>query len=308
MSSLETRELGRTGQESTVLTFGAIALDYLSQEEADELVERVVQRGVNHVDVAPGYRTAEVKLGPKLREHRDDLFLGCKTQERTREGAREELERSLERMGVDHVDLYQFHAVTDEEELDTIAGPDGALEAFHEARDEGLVDHIGVTSHSTPGIILDAIERIEPDTVMFPVNFTALGKGDIDPTYPEVLERAREEAIGVIGIKAFAREPWPPEEELPKDERPYRTWYRPYDTQPEIDDCLNFALSQDVTTITNAGDPRLVPMILDAAERFEELSEDEQERLLGRGRERSSPVPADLRGETPEYLHSGVDD
>lgn len=307
MSPIPTRALGRTGQESTVLTFGAIALDYLHQEAADDLVERVLDHGVNHVDVAPGYGTAEVKLGPKLRERRDEVFLGCKTGERTKDGARAELERSLDRMGVDHVDLYQFHGVTDEGELDTITGPGGALEAFREARDEGLIDHIGVTSHSTPAVVLEAIDRIDPDTVMFPVNAGVLGTTGLDPSYATVLETARAEGIGVIGIKAFAREPWPPEDELPRDERPYETWYRPYDTRSEIGDCLDFALSQDVTTITNAGDPRLVPTILDAAEEFEPLSEAEQERLLEERRGTASPVPADLRNETPEYLHPDVD-
>lgn len=308
MSSVITRELGSTGQESTILTFGALALDYLPQNEADELVESALDRGINHFDVAPAYGTAEVKLGPKLREHRDEIFLGCKTKERTKEGARESLERSLNRLGVDCIDLYQFHAVTDEEEVDAITGSGGALEAFQEAKEEGLINNIGVTSHSKPSVVLDAIDRIDPDTVMFPINSRVMEKEDIDPPYPTVLETADNKGIGVIGIKAFAKEPWPPKDELSETDRPYETWYRPYDTQSKIDDCFNFALSQNVTTVTNVGDPQLVPMILDAAERFETLSEDEQEQLIEQDREMTSPVPADLRNETPEYLHSGVDD
>ena len=292
---MDTRELGHTGQESSVLTFGAIVLDYLSQEGANQAVELVLSRGVNHIDVAPEYGDAELKLGPKLREHRDEVFLGCKTGERTYESAREELERSLYRLGVDHIDLYQFHGLERTAELDTITGDDGALRAFREAKDEGLIGHIGLTSHGHPDLILDAIDRIDDlVSVMFPMNYTVAGKGDADHDYGAVLDRIDEEEIGAIGIKAFAKGPWPAEDEMPKANRPYATWYEPYDTQREIDDCLDFALSQGLTTITNAGDPKLLSMILDAADRFTELSDEEQRELTERGKSEESPVPAQL--------------
>jgi hypothetical protein len=292
---METRPLGDTGHDSSVLTFGGIVLDYLAPDRANDLVERTLDAGVNHFDVAPAYGDAEEKLGPKLREHRDEIFLGCKTVKRTREEARRRLERSLNRMGIDRVDLYQFHGVTTMEELDTITGDGGALEAYREAKDEGLVDHIGLTSHGEPGVILEAIDRIDDlATVMFPMNATVMGKDDAAHDYEAVLERAEEEGVGALGIKAFAKEPWPPEEKLRPFDRPYNTWYRPYDTQDEIDDCLNAALSRGMTSITNAGDPALVPMILDAAQRFEQLDEDERRAIVEERRDRESPVPAQL--------------
>jgi predicted aldo/keto reductase-like oxidoreductase len=287
---METRPLGDTGQESSILTLGAIALDKLEQDGANQAVELAVQRGVNHVDVAPTYGDAELKLAPKLGEYREELFLGCKTQERTYGGAREELEASLDRLGVDTIDLYQFHAVTTAEGLDTITGAGGALEAVREAKAEGLIDHIGLTSHGEPDVILEAIDRIENlETVMFPLNYVVLGKGE-EYDYGAVLERAREENLGTLGIKAFAKGPWP--EDLPAGKRPYATWYEPHDDPARIRECLNFALSQGLTSITNAGDPKLLAPILSAAGEFEALDEGEQAALLNRGSGMDTPVPS----------------
>ncbi|MFC6734544.1 MULTISPECIES: aldo/keto reductase [unclassified Haladaptatus] len=289
---MDTRMLGQTGQKSTLLTFGAIVLRTLNQDGANRMVELVRSHGVNHFDVAPTYGDAEVKLEPALRAHRDDIFLGCKTKARTKEGAANELEQSLERMGIENIDLYQFHAVTGRDELDAITSPDGALETFREAKASGIIDHIGLTSHGAPAVILDAIERIDDlETVMFPMNYTLLGKDDDEHDYRPVLRRAEEKGIGTIGIKTFAKGTWPPKNEISPGDRPYDTWYEPFDTQARIDECLNFTLSQGLTSITNAGDPKLIPMILDAAERFRTLSESEQRALMDEGSSRSSPVP-----------------
>jgi len=290
---METRELGETGQESTVLTFGSVLLRELEQDGASRAVELALDHGVNHFDVAPTYGDAELKLGPKLREHREEVFLGCKTLERSYEGAREKLRQSLNRLGVEKIDLYQFHAVGSRDDLDEITADDGALRAFREAKEEGLIDHIGLTSHEQASVMREAIDRIDDlATLMFPLNFTVLGSDDDATDYGTVLDRCEAEGIGTIGIKAFAKRPWQDEDTLPAVGRgTYGTWYEPYDTQAAIDDCLNFALSQGLTTITSAGDPKLLPMILDAAERFEPLDPAEQERLLERGRSRTSPVP-----------------
>lgn len=287
---MDQRSLGETGHESSILTFGAIALDTLTQDGANRLVELVLDYGVNHFDVAPAYGTAEVKLGPKLREYRDDIFLGCKTKQRTKSGAQAELTRSLNRLGVDTIDLYQYHAVTQPDELDAITATNGARDAIQAAKDEGLIDHIGLTSHGPPDLIQDAMDRLELDTLMFPMNFVTMGDTD-GRDYADVLARAPEEGIGTIGIKAFAKQTWPPESELYPDDRPYATWYEPFDTPDAIKECLNYALSQGVTTITNAGDPKLLPMILHAATEFTPLSEADQTALEEKGATNQSPVP-----------------
>jgi aryl-alcohol dehydrogenase-like predicted oxidoreductase len=298
---METRPLGNTGQESSVLTFGTIALNFIEQAKANEMVEDVLDAGVNHFDVAPTYGDAELKLAPTLEEHRDDIFLGCKTQERTYYGAWGELHRSLERLGVDKLDLYQFHAVTEYRELETITGdysPElaqgdhdpGALQAFIEAKEEGLIDYIGLTSHGDPRLIRSAIQRIdELETVMFPFKYTLAAADAPERDYASVVELANEKGLGTLAIKAFAKGPWP--DDLPEEERPYNTWYEPFDREEELIECLRFTLSHDVDTAVNAGDPKLVPTILDAATNFEPLSDDERATLEARGEGRPSPVP-----------------
>jgi len=298
---METRPLGETGHESSILTYGSIALNFVDQERANEMVEEALDAGVNHFDVAPTYGDAEVKLAPKLQEHRDDIFLGCKTQERTYYGAWGELHRSLERLGVEKIDLYQFHAVTRYDELDAILGeysPEmaqgdhdpGALQAMLDAKEAGLIDHIGLTSHGDPSLIRSAIARIpELETVMFPYNYTLEAKEGPEYDYGSVLELAEEKGLGTLCIKGFAKGPW--DEDLPEDERPYDTWYEPYDTDEEIRECLRFALSQGMTSIPNAGDADLVGTIIDAATEYEALSEAEQAALRERGKDADSPVP-----------------
>lgn len=290
---METRPLGETGQESSILTFGAIALDALDQDAADEMMDTVIDHGVTHVDVAPTYGTAEVKLAPTLADRRDEVFLGCKTVDRTYEGAWETLEASLDRLGVDHVDLYQFHGVTESDEVDQITGEDGALAAYREAQEEGIIDHIGLTSHGTPAVIREAVERIpDLETLMFPVNATVAAKDDADHAYLELASEMTERGLGVLAIKAFAKAPWP--DDLPEDDRPYNTWYEPYDHPDDVEECLRFTASQDVTSLTNAGDHRLVEDILREAMTFDPMTEGEQSDLIERRRADESPVPADL--------------
>ncbi|KAB1193797.1 aldo/keto reductase [Haloferax sp. MBLA0076] len=292
---MKTRPLGETGHDSSIMTFGTIALNWLEQEGADQMVELVLDRGVNHFDVAPMYGDAELKLGPKLRQHRDDIFLGCKTQERTYEGAKQKLEQSLNRLGVDHIDLYQVHGLEYEEELDTITGEGGALEAFREAKEEGLISHIGLTSHSEPRLILDAIDRIDDlETLMFPMNPVVAGKDDPDHDYAAVLERADEEGIGTLGIKAFAKGPWPSTDELPEGDRPYANWYEPVDTPAEIAERFDFAASQGLTSVVSMGDPKLMAMVLDAAQRYDGMDEAAQRSLIEKLRHDESPVPEQL--------------
>jgi aryl-alcohol dehydrogenase-like predicted oxidoreductase len=277
------------------MTFGAIALNWLEQEGADQLVELVLDRGVNHFDVAPTYGDAELKLGPKLRQHRDEIFLGCKTQERGYEGARRKLDRSLTRLGIDTIDLYQIHGLEYEEELDEITAEGGALEAIREAKREGLVDHVGLTSHGDPGLILDAIDRIDDlETVMFPLNPVVAGKGDAEHDYEAVLDRAEEAGIGTLGIKAFAKGPWPATDDLPEADRPYANWYEPVDTPAEIRERFDFAAAQGLSTVVSPGDPKLVAMVLDAATRYDGMDEAAQRSLIERLRHERSPVPEQL--------------
>ncbi|MGB9931085.1 aldo/keto reductase [Haloarcula amylolytica] len=292
---METRALGNTGQESTVLTFGSIALNWLEQEGANQLVELVLDHGVNHFDVAPTYGDAELKLGPKLRQYREEVFLGCKTQEREYEGAARKIDRSLNRLGIDTIDLYQIHGLEYEDELDTITADGGALEAIREAKAAGKIDHIGLTSHGNPGLILDAIDRIDDlETVMFPLNPVVAGKDDSEYDYEAVLDRCEAEGIGTLGIKAFAKGSWPSTDELAEADRPYANWYEPVDTPAVIRERFDFAAAQGLDTVVSPGDPKLVAMVLDAASRFEGMDEARQRALIEEARHDDSPVPEQL--------------
>jgi len=292
---METRPLGTTGQDSTVMTFGTIALNWLEQEGADQMVEHVLDYGVNHFDVAPMYGDAELKLGPKLRQHREEIFLGCKTQERSYEGAWRKLEQSRNRLGVDTIDLYQVHGLEYDEELDEITADDGALRAFREAKAEGIIDHIGLTSHSRPDLIIDAIDRIDDlATLMFPLNPVVAGKDDGEHDYEAVLQRAEAESIGTLGIKAFAAGPWPDTDELPEADRPFCNWYRPVSAPDEIRERFDFAASRGLTSVVSAGDPKLVTMICEAAADYDGMDESAQRSLIEASRHDDSPVPEQL--------------
>ena len=273
---MQKRRFGRTGHMSSIVIFGAFAVGQVDQDQADETVQLLLEHGVNHIDVAPSYADAELRLGPWLEKTRDQFFLGCKTQLRGKLEAREELYRSLERLRVDRFDLYQLHAVTTMEELDECLAPGGSLEAIVEAREEGLTQYIGITSHGlqSPAVQLAALERFDFDTLLFTLNFQLWADESYRRDAQALLEVAKERDLGTMVIKTWARGPWGVEKQR------YHTWYEPFDEAGMVEKALRFNLSQPVTGVISAGDARLLPMILDAAERFEPMDSSEQAELL----------------------------
>lgn len=267
--TLERRALGATGHASSVLAFGAAAITSLNPKEAEAAIEDALERGVNHFDVAPFYGPAEGLLGPSVTRHREQMFLACKTRERKRFRARDELERSLERLQTDRLDLYQCHAVSSTLELDQILGPRGAIETLQRAQEEGVVRFLGITGHHC-GVLREAIERFPFDTVMFPLN--AIQAADPRPggDYRPLLATALERGVGLIAIKSVARGPWPN-----GVERSYTTWYRPFHDPGDIEACLSFTLSHDVTTAVLPSDVRLWPAMFDAIGHLNELADEE---------------------------------
>ena len=273
---MEKRSFVRTGHMSTVAIFGSAAFWEVPQSVADQTMERVIAAGVNHIDVAPSYGQAEERLGPCLAKERERFFLGCKTMERTRDGAAQELRRSLERLQVDTFDLYQLHAVTNMDELDAATGPGSALEAVLDAREAGLVRFIGITGHGVevPEVFLEALRRFDFDSVLFALNFVQYAEPVFRRSAEELLRQCRERDMGVMIIKAIARGPWGDREKL------YNTWYRPFDQPDAIERAVRFALSQDVTGLCTAGDLTLLPHFLEACERFAPLTAAGQEALI----------------------------
>ncbi|MCJ7658330.1 MAG: aldo/keto reductase [Anaerolineales bacterium] len=273
---METRRLGRTGHNSTVAILGGFAFFESTQSEADILMETVIDAGINHIDVAPSYGNAEKCLGPWMARERDRFFLGCKTWERSRENAWAELQHSLNVLQTDSFDLYQLHAITTIEELDQVTRRGGALEAAVEAREKGLTRFIGITGHGmeTPDVFLEALNRFDFDTVMFPLNFVLYG----DPKYREqanvLIQECHVRNVGIITIKVLAKGPWGDKE------GDLVTWYEPFTDPDDIQRSVNFVLSQDVSGFCTTGDPGLVPLLFEASEYYSLLPESEQDELI----------------------------
>lgn len=276
---MKTRRLGRTGHESTLAIFGTAAFFEISQADAGDAMELVIETGINHIDVAPSYGQAEERLGPWLAKERDRFFLGCKTAERKKVDAAAEMRRSLERLQVDSFDLYQLHAVGTLEELDQVTGPDGALEAIIEAREEGLTRFIGITGHGmeAPAVFLEALRRFDFDTVLFPFSFVLFVYPEFRHDTVELLRQCQERDIGVMTIKSIAKGPWG------EQARARNTWYEPFEEPEMIQRAVDFVLSQDVTGLITAGDTVLLPKVLAACDNFTPMSDEEQEALINEG-------------------------
>lgn len=275
---MEKRRLGKTEQMSSVIAFGSAALWKVSQAQADAAIELATEHGVNHFDVAPSYGQAEIRLGPWMQKHYKEVFLACKTTERGKTGAWESIKRSLEMLKVGYFDLYQLHGVNDLETLNAVLSPRGALEAVLEAKEQGLVRHIGITGHR-PFVQIEALNRFDFDTLLFPVNRVLAAHRNDFNDFTLLLEIAQQKDVGTIGIKAVAKRPW--ESEM----RMYQTWYEPFDEQTEIDKSLWYALSQGITTAAMPADLHLWPLVIDAAERFRGMDAGEQEEVVSQVRQ-----------------------
>jgi aryl-alcohol dehydrogenase-like predicted oxidoreductase len=273
---MEKRRLGRTGHLSTVAIFGGAAFWDVTQAQADIAMEQVIASGVNHIDVAPSYGDAELHLAPWMEKERARFFLGCKTLERTRDGATAELHRSLERLRVNSFDLYQIHAITKQEELDSATGKGGALDAIRDARDAGLVRHIGITGHGleAPWLFLEALHRFDFDSVLYPINPRLYADLNYRRESQELLGECRARDVGTMIIKAVGRGPWG------ERAKTYTTWYEPFADAADIQQAVNFALSQDVTALCTAGDTSILPLFLKGCEQFTPMSPDQQEALV----------------------------
>ncbi len=261
---------GTTGHDSSRVIFGAAALAEVSQSEADAALPLLLEHGVNHIDTAADYGDAEVRLAPWLRRHRDAFFLATKTAERSYAAARDEIRRSLERMGVDHVDLLQLHCLVHPAEWDVALGEQGALRAAVEARDEGLVRFIGVTGHglTVAEMHLRSLARFPFDSVLFPFSHVILQDAQYARDVGRLLATCRERDVAVQTIKGIARGPW-------GSAKPTAgTWYEPLLEQEHVDLAVHWVLGEQGVFLNSAGDLELLPRILDAAERFERRPDD----------------------------------
>jgi len=261
---IETAEFGATGHASSRVIFGAAALGNVSQDAANRTLDLLLERGVNHIDTAASYGESELRLAPWLGQHRDRVFLATKTGERSHAAARDEIRRSLDRMAVDHVDLIQLHNLVPPAEWDLALSEDGALRAAVEAREEGIVRFIGVTGHGRAVAEMHrrSLDRFPFDSVLLPYSHVVMQ----DATYASDVERllaiCRGRNVAVQTIKAIALGPWGSREQSAA------TWYEPLVEQMQIDLAVSWVLGEPGVFLNSVGDIELLPLVLDAAERF----------------------------------------
>src|SRR6201991_4152214 len=267
---IERAPFGATGHESSRVIFGAAALGKVSKADADRTLDTILEHGINHIDVAAAYGDAELRIANWLKEH--DFFVATKTGERTYAAAREQIRRSLDRLGVDHVDLIQLHNLVDVIEWDIALSPGGALEACLEARDEGLVRFIGVTGHglSVPKMHQRSLGRFAFDSVLCPYNFVQMQDARYAQTFDELAALCAERDVALQTIKSLARAPWEGREHTAS------TWYEPLTDQGDIDRAVSWVLGNPQVFLLTTGDVDVLPKLLAAAQRFTARPSDEQ--------------------------------
>src|SRR4028118_935041 len=285
---MEHRRLGRLGRENGVLIFGGAARGGAIKRAADAAIQQALDAGVDHFDTAADYGNSELHYGRWMPEIRDRIFLSTKTGDRERDAARRSIERSLERLRVDYVDLIQLHAVCDPEDLDRATGPSGALEAAIQAKEEGLVGAVGITGHGheAPANHLEALARYPFDTVLTPWNYILSTDEDYRRDYEALVGEIKRQDAGLMTIKTVSRRNWP--EGDPQRDQRYTTWYESFDSRETLAAAVSFVLSYpEITGIAMVGDVTLVPMMLEAEGR--RTSREEPARTLSAAPDHSSP-------------------
>jgi predicted aldo/keto reductase-like oxidoreductase len=271
---LPMREYGKTGVKLSTIGFPGFALRNLDRRRVGRLVAEAVERGVNYFDVAPKYGDAEERLGPALKPYRKNVFLACKTAERTREGAAEKLEQSLAKLQTDHLDLYQLHHITDvKNDVDTAFAKGGAMELFTQAKKEGRVRFLGFSAHSVEAAFA-AMDRYDFDSALFPINFACMFEGGWGQ---QIVEKCQEKGVICLALKPLARQHWP--QDAFRHPRYKRCWYEPITDLDEADLSLRYTLSQPVAAAIPPAAEFLFRPAVDLAMDYTPVTEEETARL-----------------------------
>lgn len=268
--SIPTLPFGRTGHTSTRILFGAAALSRVSQADADRTLDLITSYGINHIDVAASYGEAELRLAPWLKHHRNEVFLATKTGERRADTAMDELKRSLDRLGVDHVDLWQMHNLSDPIQWDTALSPGGVIEAMVQAREQGLVRFLGITGHGTQVAAAHrrSLQRFDFDSVLLPYNYLTMALPYYAENFNALQATCQERNVAMQTIKSIAYRPW-----LGRP-RETSTWYEPLRTPADIEVAVRWALGRPGIFLNSVGDIHLLPHVLAAAARFDQPATD----------------------------------
>jgi aryl-alcohol dehydrogenase-like predicted oxidoreductase len=260
--TIEQRPFGRTGHMSSAVIFGAAALGRVDQATADRVLDLLLEHGVNHIDTAPSYGDSELRIGPWMDRHRADFFLATKTRERDYAKAKAEIQRSLERLRTDRIDLLQLHSLSHPEEWEQALSPGGALDAAREARDAGLIRFIGVTGHgwTIAAMHRRALERFDFDSVLLPWNWHCAHHETYAADFEATVALCEQRRVAVQTIKSLARGPW-----AAGVDRNHTTWYEPLEDQGDIRLAVHWVLARPEIFLNSVGDVELLPHVLEAA-------------------------------------------
>ncbi len=271
---IERRPLGKTGEHLSIIGFGGIVVMNEDTGASKNIVAEAVDRGINYFDVAPSYGNAQERLGPALAPYRKNCFLACKTEGRMKDDSRRQLEESLRLLQTDHVDLYQFHALTKRTDLDKVLGPGGAMETMEAAKKEGKIRYIGFSVHSAE-TALAAMDRYNFDTVLFPVNFVLFSQANFGP---QILKRAQEKGMGILALKAMAKTVWPADQK--KDHPEPKCWYQPAAYPDEASLGLRWTLGHPITAALPPGDEKYFRLAMDVAQNYQPLEPHDEQMLI----------------------------
>jgi aryl-alcohol dehydrogenase-like predicted oxidoreductase len=261
---------GATGHMSTAIIFGGAALGRVNQDVADQVLERLLKHGINHIDTAASYGESELRIGPWMKDHRKDFFLATKTGQRTYEEAKTEIQKSLDRLQVDSVDLIQLHNLTHPDDWNLAMSDDGALKAAAEAKDSGLIRFIGVTGHGlmAPAMHKRSLEQYPFDSVLLPWNYILFNENRYNQDFNALLEICKERNVAFQTIKSITKGSWGDKK------RTRSTWYEPLQEKEDIDRAVSWILGQGYMFLNTTSDIKLFSMVLDSASRFKEQPSD----------------------------------
>lgn len=271
---IQKRALGRTGEHLSIIAFGGIVVMNETTGDAKNIVAEAVDRGINYFDIAPSYGNAQERLGPALAPYRKNCFLACKTEGRMKDDSRKQLEESLRLLQTDHVDLYQFHALTKMTDLDKVLGPGGAMETMEAAKKEGKIRYIGFSVHSAETAVA-AMDRYPFDTVLFPLNFVLYTQAGFGP---QILKKAQEKQMGIMALKSMAKTVWPADQK--QDHPEPKCWYKPAGFPDEASMGLRWTLGHAITAAIPPGDERYFRLAMDVAQNYKPLEPHEEQALL----------------------------
>jgi aryl-alcohol dehydrogenase-like predicted oxidoreductase len=270
------RRLGKTNEHLSIIGFGGIVVMNEDPAGAKNIVAEAVDRGVNYFDIAPSYGNAQERLGPALAPYRKNCFLACKTEGRMKHDSRAQLEESLKLLSTDHLDLYQFHALTKMAELDKVLGAGGAIETMEAAKKEGKIRYIGFSVHSAE-TALAAMDRYPFDTILFPLNWVLFSQANFGP---QILAKAQQKGIGILALKSMAKTVWPASQ---KENHPEpKCWYQPAAFPDEAALGLRWTLRHPITAALPPGDERYFRLAMDVAQNYKPLEDREVQALNAR--------------------------